>query len=241
MSRPPRRKSSRAQAFSLVELLLVLALMAAVAALAWPTVRRQFDNYRLKTAADMVRTEWCLARIEAMRSGCVCTFRNSREGNRFFTQHATDSVASSSPARSSASSSASPSAPSSASSPAPASPPPLGASPPAQPAGAVADGAPPPAAAAGTELQPGEKLLPEGVDFKLLETASDPAAADAEIAAGAQEPAPSDWSDPIFFYPDGTTSDAQLTLKNGQGRAIELNLRGLTGTVDVGDILTVEE
>jgi hypothetical protein len=215
---------------------LVLALMAAVAALAWPTVRRQFDNYRLKTAADMVRTEWCLARIEAMRSGCVCTFRNSREGNRFYTQHATDSVAGSSSARSSTSSAV----PAAASSSAPASPP-LQASPPPQPAGAVAGGAPPPAAADGTELQPGEKLLPEGVDFKLLETAPDPAAAETEMAAGAQEPTPADWSDPIFFYPDGTTSDAQLTLKNGQGRAIELNLRGLTGTVDVGDILAVEE
>jgi hypothetical protein len=208
---------------------LVLALMAAVAALAWPTVRRQFDNYRLRTAADMVRTEWCLARIEAMRSGCVCTFRNSREGNRFYTQHATDSVAASSSARSTTSSAA------------PASPPPVQASPPPQPAGTIQGGAPLSATAAGAELQPGEKLLPEGVDFKLLETAPDPAAAEAEITAGPQEPTPPDWSDPIFFYPDGTTSDAQLTLKNGQGRAIELNLRGLTGTVDVGDILAVEE
>ena len=74
-----------------------------------------------------------------------------------------------------------------------------------------------------------------------METAPDPAATETEIAAGPQEAATSDWSDPIFFYPDGTTSDAQLTLKNGQGRAIELNLRGLTGTVDVGDILAVEE
>ena len=143
--------------------LLVLALMAAVAALAWPTVRRQFDNYRLRTAADMMRTEWCLARIEAMRSGCVYTFRNSREGNRFFTQHATDSVPASSSARRPrrrarprravgrvivrARIAAAP------------------GSPPQQPAGAVAEGASPAAAAAGAELQPGEKLLPDGVDF----------------------------------------------------------------------------
>ena len=76
----------------------------------------------------------------------------------------------------------------------------------------------------------------------MMETTADPtAAAEAEIAAGPQDANPPDWSDPIFFYPDGTTSDAQLTLKNEEGRAIELNLRGLTGTVEVGDILAVEE
>jgi hypothetical protein len=96
-------------------------------------------------------------------------------------------------------------------------------------------------AAAAPPQQPAEKVLPEGVEFMGLEAAPDAAGADTEAMAAPQDPAGPDWSDPIFFYPDGTTSDAQLTLKNGQHRAIELNLRGLTGTVDVGDILSVEE
>ena len=82
--------------------------------------------------------------------------------------------------------------------------------------------------------------MPDGVEFMPIETAPDAATP----TGGPGRPAGSgtpDWSDPIFFYPDGTTSDAQLTLKNDQGRSVELNLRGLTGTVDVGDILSVEE
>jgi hypothetical protein len=223
-------------------LLLVLLVFAAVAAIAWPSVRRQFENYRLRVAADMVRTEWCLARIEAMRSGCVCTFRHSLGGNQFRTQRAGEGFATSGSAPSSGPSSApawSASSPAAAVAPSPSTP----ASPP--PAGTTATPTSPPAAgatAASAAAPAGDKLLPEGVDFMLQETAPDPgAAAEAEVAAGPPDTAPPDWSQPIFFYPDGTTSDAQLTLRNGQGRAIELNLRGLTGTVDVGDILSVEE
>jgi hypothetical protein len=43
------------------------------------------------------------------------------------------------------------------------------------------------------------------------------------------------WSQPILFYPDGTTSDATLILANSQRAAIRVTLRGLTGisqTVD---------
>ena len=46
----------------------------------------------------------------------------------------------------------------------------------------------------------------------------------------------SGWSEPIFFYPDGTTSNAQLLLRNKEGRMIELFLHGLTGIVKVSDV-----
>ncbi|MGA2066386.1 MAG: prepilin-type N-terminal cleavage/methylation domain-containing protein [Thermoguttaceae bacterium] len=228
----------RPSGFTLIELLLALMLMAAVAAVAWPTVRRQFDNFRLRTAADMVRTEWCRARIEAMRTGSVYTFRHSLEGNRFCTQRGSNDVG--------ALPAASPSpSPSPSASPA-ASPVAAQASPPQQPAGTGGPGGTsPPSTSAGAAQPPigypAEKMLPEGVEFLMQEAAPDPATADAEITAGTQDAAQPDWSDPIFFYPDGTTSDAQLTLKNGQGRGVELNLRGLTGTVDVGDIQALEE
>ena len=45
----------------------------------------------------------------------------------------------------------------------------------------------------------------------------------------------------ILFHPDGTTSDARLVLKNDRGRAMELSLRGLTGTVTVGEMLDIEQ
>jgi hypothetical protein len=46
------------------------------------------------------------------------------------------------------------------------------------------------------------------------------------------------WSQPILFYPDGTTSTATILLKNAQSRCVELHLRGLTGTIYVGKICT---
>ena len=44
------------------------------------------------------------------------------------------------------------------------------------------------------------------------------------------------WSKPILFYPDGTTSTATILIKNDQARCIELHLRGLTGAVAAGAI-----
>ena len=43
-------------------------------------------------------------------------------------------------------------------------------------------------------------------------------------------------SDPILFYPDGTSSNALVTLCNPYGRTIDVRLRGLTGVPIVGTI-----
>jgi hypothetical protein len=45
-----------------------------------------------------------------------------------------------------------------------------------------------------------------------------------------------DWSQPILFYPDGTTSTATILLKNAQSRCVELHLRGLTGAISTGKV-----
>ena len=47
------------------------------------------------------------------------------------------------------------------------------------------------------------------------------------------------WSSPIFFYPDGTTSTAAVLLKNESGRCLEVRLRGLTGT-SMGTEITMQ-
>lgn len=81
-----------------------------------------------------------------------------------------------------------------------------------------------------------EVALPEGVTFLGSETVFDSRAAmlvsdPTQFRAGEQG-----WSEPIFFYPDGTTSTARLVLRNEHGRFIELVLRGLTGVVRVSDV-----
>lgn len=54
---------------TLIEVLLVLAIVIMVAALAMPSLNGTFDAQRLSRAADMVRSDWSRARVEAIRSG----------------------------------------------------------------------------------------------------------------------------------------------------------------------------
>ena len=44
----------------------------------------------------------------------------------------------------------------------------------------------------------------------------------------------------IFFYSDGTCSDAQVQLANEYGSTITLSLRGLTGVVTVRESVSTE-
>ena len=71
--------------------------------------------------------------------------------------------------------------------------------------------------------------LPPGVEF-----VSD---ALEEVQAGTTESGDA-WSDPIYFYPDGSTSDAKVTLNGQHQSAMQLSLRGVTGTVTMGDSKT---
>lgn len=50
-----------------------------------------------------------------------------------------------------------------------------------------------------------------------------------------------EWSTPIFFYPDGTTSAAAVLLKNEAGQCIEVRLRGLTGLGKATQLTSAEE
>lgn len=53
-------------------------------------------------------------------------------------------------------------------------------------------------------------------------------AAVSQLAAAAAAP-DGGWSQPIMFYPDGTTSDAAVLVANASGETIRITLRSLTG------------
>lgn len=76
--------------------------------------------------------------------------------------------------------------------------------------------------------------LPEGTTFVAAEKVVDARTAMAEGGDGQTAPQ-------IFFYPDGTTSTAQVLLGNANDRYLKLELRGLTGVPKVGDVMTKEE
>jgi type II secretion system protein H len=175
-----RRKTR--QGFTLMEVLLVLALMAVIAAIAWPVLRNPFAGHRLRAAADQVRSEWFQARGEAMRSGHIYSFRYQVGGDRFHT---------------------------------------------------LSEDAPPPS---------DDKTLPDGIKFFDDEVRNDDLSAlspDAEMES--LEDMADGWSDPIFFYPDGTTSDVRLVLAGDQSRAVCVMLRGITGTASVTDLASIME
>ncbi|MEX1224568.1 MAG: prepilin-type N-terminal cleavage/methylation domain-containing protein [Pirellulales bacterium] len=68
---------------TLIELLLVLALMVVFAALAAPTLRGSMENRKLNIAADALRAAWAQARVEAMQSGNIQGFRFEQGGEQY--------------------------------------------------------------------------------------------------------------------------------------------------------------
>jgi hypothetical protein len=81
--------------------------------------------------------------------------------------------------------------------------------------------------------------LPEGVAFVSGQTALDTRSM--LVEAQVETAAPADWSQPVYFYPDGTTSDARLLVRNEHELYVVIELRGLTGVTTVSDVLTAEE
>ena len=73
--------------------------------------------------------------------------------------------------------------------------------------------------------------LPEPIVFGALVTGNDPRAAVAFQQAGVAQTVQQ--VPPIVFYPDGTSSDAVVVLRDRQGRMIQVTLRGLTGMAQV--------
>ena len=69
-----RRLSSINDGFSLLEVLLVVAVMVLVAALALPALNRSFTVQSVKKGADRVRGEMSRARVRAMREDQIYAF-----------------------------------------------------------------------------------------------------------------------------------------------------------------------
>src|SRR5262249_42166726 len=61
-------------AFTLVELMLVLAIICVIAAMSWPVLKRTFELGRLKSAAEQVQAAFGHARVDAMNKGVPQVF-----------------------------------------------------------------------------------------------------------------------------------------------------------------------
>jgi len=202
-------RSAKLPGFTLVEVLLALALLVVIAAFAWPMLQAPFAHRQLRSAADRVRAAWVRAHVSAMNSDRTYIFRCTLDGADFQLQQWESQEPLADLSQSSL-----------------------------VDGGALAYMTP-----ESTEPKTRAGKLPDGVVFAACETLLDTRAAMLPLNAEMASDAPSGigWSDPIMFYPDGTTSTARLELRNSRGLAIELRLRGLTGVVNVSDVYPVQQ
>jgi prepilin-type N-terminal cleavage/methylation domain-containing protein len=189
---------ARRRGFTLIEVLVVLAIVMVLATLALPLIRKPLQKREVQSAADSVRTKLFHARIGAMKSSHVYTFQY-QPGSGTYRVSPRDQ---SSPAGQTDENTSS-----------------------VQQDPAMADE---------QHLPSEDGTLPEGLHF-LADDSPDPDSPDSTTPMVAQGGGGNGWSDPIFFYPDGTTSDARLIVASGHGYAVHIQLRGVTGNVSVGN------
>lgn len=206
--------SRRRPGFTLLELLLVLALLAAVMALALPSVGMMMADGRIKRAGNQVQIALADARLEAMRSGRTQVFR-CQLGTGQYTLTPLHSAAD----MTEAADMAGQIVPGSAGS-----------------AAAASTYTPPePVAVEISEL-------PDGITFsdQQVESAQRGMLA-VQQAAQADRAEQESWTQPIFLYADGTTSTALLKVRSANGATVSVQLRGLTGEAMVSDVGTESE
>ncbi len=69
--------------YTLVELTLVLAILGALAAVAWPSVLRMQADHELSSSAEQVRQQLGQARTKAIHAGLAYQFRLEPKGRHF--------------------------------------------------------------------------------------------------------------------------------------------------------------
>lgn len=189
--------------FTLLEIMLVLAVLVVIAAMTMPALGRVVETQRLKQAADQVRASWMRTHLTAMRTGQLQMFRYENGAGRYRVetwQAAEDDVESKFATDN----------PSLRSGPQPTA-------------------------------EAGEQALPDDVIFSAGDAEFDNRSSKIEDDVSKLGGGPAGaWSRPILFYPDGSASNAHLVVSNKRGRAIRVDLRGLTGGVTVGEIERID-
>jgi type II secretory pathway pseudopilin PulG len=87
--------------------------------------------------------------------------------------------------------------------------------------------------------RPESGSLPDGIRFQPDNTPDPEAGSPAD--QGAAQNSGDSWSDPIMFYPDGTTSDARFIVTSARGYSVHVTVRGVTGNVVLGAITKVTQ
>ncbi|MFM8574238.1 MAG: prepilin-type N-terminal cleavage/methylation domain-containing protein [Pirellula sp.] len=221
--------SSRRNAFTLFEVILVLIILVVIAAIAFPTLDAMIYGRRLLQSTERLQNELLEARVEAMRTGQVQVFRATINGNSYsigpWLSGNEDSDAS------------------------------AGAT--VMNAGGLVKTERTSGGAVGLstgQLGGDAKQLAGDVQFMGIETLVDARNAlelqkNGEVApiGGVGTAVAGGISSPLLMYPDGSSTTAQIILADSRGRRMALQLRGVTGkstsvrltSVDAGSIPSV--
>lgn len=197
----------RRSAFTLLELLLTLSVLAAIAAVAIPQMGLLLGDRRLVRGGDQLRVEMTRLRVDAMRQGRVMMIEGMVEGNSLRVKPYFSAVDSTEALDQTGSQSG------------------------------LLTGATQGTAVPVVDDESAEKVieLPEDVMVAAVGVVS--AARGAEIEQLTLADQGEGWSRPILFYPDGSTSTAAITLTHEKYGRVIVKIRGITGDVTVTEVL----
>lgn len=206
-----RRRAPQRAAMTLLELMLVLALLVVIGTLSMPAFRTPFDNHRLRQGGEVVRIEWNKARLKAMKTGQIQMFRYAAGSTTYQTMpyFSQQDWLEADAAHSTGTGLA-------------------GANQQLAMATQATDQTSTPA-----------RVLPEGVVFVQGEVETNMRSYEIQQQMQGGQVAGALESTPVLFYPDGTTSDARIVLTNQYQRLyVVVSLRSLTGITKVSNLLS---
>jgi Tfp pilus assembly protein PilE len=208
---PPVRRG-----YTLVEMLFVQGVIVVLVTMSWPALRHSLSKSRLRNAARSVCVELAHARLESIESGNSHEFRYQPNTGRYeIRQNAV----------------------------------PLdeGTESPFLDASFSSDTVPLSAANDASGQQ--ENLLHIGQlpeDIRFADLAGEEASLrDEDISH--DDPAndirkeDDGWSEPVIFYPSGTTTTTSFRIAGSRGFYVDVRLRGLTGVATIGELQRHEE
>lgn len=201
----------RRPAFTLLELLLTISVLAAIAAVAIPQAGLLLGDQRLVRAGNQLQVEMTRLRVDSMREGRVMMIEAMLEGNTIRIKPFY-SIADSTEAFDQTGSQSS-----------------------------LLSGAEQATAVTTTIGQSDPKVIDLPEDVLVTSVGVVSAARASEIEQQTISDQTEGWSRPILFYPDGSTSTAAVTLTHPTIGRVIVKLRGITGSTTVSEVLAVEQ
>lgn len=191
--------------FSLFELILVLVILVAVASIVVPSINGTLKQQQFQRECDRIRVVWEETRLLAMRTGQAQVFRFVA-GSREYSVEPWLQATDEVEASNGAT---------------------------IMMAGGLAKVDMQSGLVGGAELGSAAETLEEGFVFAAGAVLGDTRTMLIQQQTGTVSGGAGNQSAPIMFYPDGTTSTAEVAIKNENGAQRLLRIRGLTGEVSV--------